>query len=920
MRSASKFRLLLLSSALALAACSQGSEIASPGASDSGTPPGGGGGGGGAAPGTVVPVSGTILTNTTFQSGVTYELEGRVDIGTDGGPTTASTGSGQLSAQAGTSVTLTIEPGAIIVGESGADHLVINRGSRIVAEGTASNPIVFTSKQDIARQTDSDPSNNDGGDAISEWGGLVILGRAPINRCRTAATPGTAQCENIVEGVTNPDALYGGNNPNDDSGILKYVQVRFAGFPLPTAGNELNGITFAGVGKNTIVDYVQVHNNADDGVEFFGGNVNVKHLVLTGNDDDNIDTDNGYQGNIQFVVVKQRANGGDNIVEASSSAPGVTPLSNATVANFSFLGRGGSGAGNPFRLNTGTVGRYINGVVKTPQACMRWESTAGDGVAGFNAANDPTFRSVLFDCAGGVNTSNSDVAAASASVNASGANNTVGLSSLAALFLPGANEAAVTPVNVAALDTFFSPASYIGAFSPTETEDANWATGWTFHLFPEPACPTGTTEVTETALSEKVCRLSGVITSDLRLTRGRRYQIEGRVDIGIDRGAAGTGGDAASLTIESGVTLYGDSGADHVVINRGSQIFSNGTATNPVVFTSLNDLRGAQADPTNAISEWGGLVILGRAPINRCRTAATPGTAACENIVEGVTNPDALYGGDNLDDNSGVVRYTQVKFAGFPLPTAGNELNGITFAGVGRGTTVDHIQVHNNADDGVEFFGGNVNVKHLVLTGNDDDNIDTDNGYQGAIQFVIVTQRSAGGDNIVEASSSAPGVTPLSNATVANFTFVGRSGTGVGNPFRLNTGTVGRYINGVVKTPQACMRWESTAGDGVAGFTAASDTNFTSVLFDCTGGVATSNSDTAAATASVNLAGANNLVGASSLSSVFINGATEAGRPAFDVTTLGSFFTPVTYIGAVRDSSDRWWAGWSCGLESTTPC
>ncbi|RAN38478.1 hypothetical protein HY26_17980, partial [Hyphomonas sp. GM-8P] len=341
------------------AACSQGSSISSPGATDAGTPPGGstGGTGGGTGSGATCPsgftegapvgglttcnVSGAYLTNVTLTNvdGIAYRLSGRVDIGTDVGAEGNIAGSQPA--------VMTIEPGVTIFGESGSDYLVVNRGSQLVADGTASQPIIFTSANDLERQADSDPSNDLGGDAISEWGGLVLLGQAPINRCKDAATPATAQCENIVEGVTNPEAVYGGADTTDNSGVLDYVQVRFAGYAINTQGNELNGITFAGIGSGTRVENIQVHNNSDDGVEFFGGNVNIKNLVLTGNDDDSIDTDNGYSGHIQYAVVVQRANGGDNITEASSVSSSVAPQSNPQISNFTFIGN----RTNAFRLN-----------------------------------------------------------------------------------------------------------------------------------------------------------------------------------------------------------------------------------------------------------------------------------------------------------------------------------------------------------------------------------------------------------------------------------------------------------------------------------------------------------------------------------------------------------------------------------------
>ena len=913
-------------SALALclaAACSQGSNIASPGASSPGTPPTGGGSGGGgggsaatcptgftegAAVGgfTTCNLSGTYLADLTlpFVSGVAYAVDGRVDVGVDVGADGAAAG--------GTAAVLTIEPGVTVFGRSGADYIVVNRGSQIDADGNTANPIVMTSANDLIRRADSDPANDFGGDNIGEWGGLVILGQAPINRCRNAATPATIACDNVIEGVSNPDAVYGGDDATDNSGTLRYVSLRFSGFAIGS-GNELNGISLGGVGSGTTIDYVQVHNSSDDGIEFFGGTVNAKHLVLTGEDDDSLDTDNGYNGSLQYIIVKQRAAGGDNMVEASSVA-GITPASNAKVSNFTFVGDAG---GNAFRLNTGTIGTYVNGVVTETAECFRWEDSAGNGVAGYQAGVDPAFNSVLFDCAAGVETANSDAGAAAASLAAGTDNSTATVNSLAASFFPGPNEAAVTPFDVATLDAFFSPTTYIGAFGPTETATQNWASGWTFGLFPDPTCPTGTTDSGLEIDDQTVCRISGVITDDVRLTRGNIYEVVGRLDVGVDIGADGAAatGDPATLTIESGVTVFGGSGADYIVVNRGSQIFSNGTKESPVVLTSEADVTDTQVNPENAIGEWGGLVILGRAPINRCRNAATPATIACDNVVEGVTNPDAVYGGAEPTDNSGSLRYTLVKHSGFEV-TTGNELNGITLAGVGSGTVVDYVQVHNSSDDGIEFFGGTVNGKHLVLTGEDDDSLDTDNGYNGSLQYIIVKQRAAGGDNMVEASSVA-GITPASNAKVSNFTFIGDAG---GNAFRLNTGTVGTYVNGVVKEVTECFRWETSAGNGVAGYQAGVDPAFNSVLFDCAGGLEVAGSDIGAASAALAAGTDNSTATASTLINTFINGAAESAVTAFDVTGLSSDLEPVDYIGAVENATDTWWQGWSCGLEASDPC
>ena len=931
-----KIRFMLSTAAVALlAACTQGSDIASPGATSSGTAPGGSGGGGGSSGGsgaacptgfaegtpvgglTTCDISGVILTDTTLPAvtGIAYRLNGRVDVGVDTGADGTKSG--------GSAAVLTIEPGVTIFGSSGADHLVVNRGSRIEAAGTQSAPIIFTSSADLGRQADSDPSNDDGGSNIGEWGGVVLLGKAPINRCSTVtAVPGTVDCENAVEGVTNPEAVYGGATADDNTGTLRYVQVRFAGFPV-TPGNELNGISFGGIGTGTTVDYVQVHNNSDDGFEMFGGTVNLKHIVLTGNDDDSLDTDNGWIGSTQFLVISQRDDGGDNGFEASSVSPTVTPASNPKVANFTVVGN----RTNAWKLNTGTIGVYMNGIVNYGAKCMRWQDSAGDGVAGYTAGADPSFHSVEFDCVGGIATdttdhADSDQAAAEAAV-AADANNLVGANSLAARFFPGPNEQGVTPYDSTTESSFFTTANYIGAFSPSETETQNWAAGWTFNLFPDATCPSGTTDSGFTVNDTKVCRLSGTITTDTRLTRGVYYEIDGRVDVGVDTGADGTkaGGVAANLTIEAGVTLFGNDGSDHMVVNRGSKIFANGTATDPVVFTSEADVTDTQADPANSIGEWGGLVLLGKAPINRCSTVtATPGTVDCENAVEGVTNPEAVYGGATADDSTGVLKYVQVKYAGFPV-TPGNELNGISFGGIGTGTEVDYVQVHNNSDDGFEMFGGTVNLKHIVLTGNDDDSLDTDNGWIGSTQYLLIIQRDTGGDNGFEASSVSPTVTPASNPKVSNFTVIGNRT----NAWKVNTGTIGVYMNGVVNYGKECIRWQDSAGDGIAGYTAGADPSFHSVEFDCDGGIATdttdhADSDQAAAEAAVAADPNNTTTVADTLASIFINGSAEAAVTPFDATTVSAFFEPTDHIGAVKDVNDTWWKGWSCGLESSDPC
>jgi len=390
---------------------------------------------------------------------------------------------------------------------------------------------------------------------------------------------------------------------------------------------------------------------------------------------------------------------------------------------------------------------------------------------------------------------------------------------------------------------------------------------------------------------------------------GTVYAINGRVDVGDDRGGNSTAptGQAGVLSIEPGVRLFGSAGLDYVVVNRGSQIIADGTAALPIVFTSRQSVDGSTT--ADSIGQWGGIVILGRAPISNCSApAATPGTATCEAQVEGTS---AFYGGNSATDNSGILRYVRVQHSGFQI-LPNNELNGITLAGVGTGTVVDFIQVHNSSDDGIEWFGGTVNAKHLVLTGEDDDSLDTDVGFAGTIQFVIAVQRAGGGDRIIEASSA--GTAPRSAPKLSNFTFISRAVAGAGDPITLNSSTGYNLSNGIVVaagTAVACVDIDD----------ATTTATFNSVRLAC----GTPFRDDA----NVNAAGAqafftpgtnNSSAHVSTLTGTFINGANEAAVTAFDATTVSAAFTRTTYIGAVRDASDTWYAGWTCGLPGGTTC
>ena len=439
---------------------------------------------------------------------------------------------------------------------------------------------------------------------------------------------------------------------------------------------------------------------------------------------------------------------------------------------------------------------------------------------------------------------------------------------------------------------------------------------------PAASCPQGTADVGTIGIGggttdvRRVCQVSGKIRGALRLQNlaGTIYSLSGKVEVGDDLGAnpsAPNAGQAGVLTLDAGVTLFGASGADFMVVNRGSQLIVDGNATKPVVMTSRNNVVGdVNAD---SIGQWGGLVVLGRAPIADCADAgAVGGTVQCQAPVEGTSG--SIYGGASPNDNSGRLQYLQVRYAGFKVDT-NNELNGITLGGVGSGTIIDHVQVHNSSDDGIEWFGGTVNQKYLVLTGNDDDSFDVDSGYKGATQFAIVVQRSTGGDKVVEGDSTDKPVdaVPRTDWMISNWTFVSNRA----DPYiHLRGGMDAAMYNGTMAAPK-CLDIDTAATVQTTGADEKGPPRFASVYFACATPFVDDSDVTAAQIAAIFNGGANTTAnGTSTLTNLFINGANENAVPFTSVTTLSAFFTNVDDIGAVRDANDNWWRGWTCGLAS----
>lgn len=281
--------------------------------------------------------TGAISSDETWTADKVYVLDGRVYV--ENG------------------ATLTIEAGTIIKGKEGtgtnASALIISKGAKINANGTATQPIIFTSVLDnieIGQNVGTNLDENDAG----KWGGLIILGNAP-----TSAGDGDTQTQ--IEGIpaTATYGQYGGTNANDNSGTLTYVSIRHGG-ALIGAGNEINGLTLGGVGNGTTINNIEVVANLDDGIEFFGGTVDVDNALVGFQGDDGIDIDMNYSGTVDnfFVIGGVSSDEGLEIdgPEGTTYTDGLFTLSNGTIISAT-----GDGSGSEFKSKA--QGTFSNVVI-----------------------------------------------------------------------------------------------------------------------------------------------------------------------------------------------------------------------------------------------------------------------------------------------------------------------------------------------------------------------------------------------------------------------------------------------------------------------------------------------------------------------------------------------------------------------------
>jgi hypothetical protein len=414
---------VLLLGVLSLAACGGDDSSNSPSGPDDSGP---------------VIVTGDITGATTWTADNQYLLRGAVFV------------------RAG--ATLTIQAGTTVYGEkSSLGTLVVARGGQLIAQGSATSPIVFTSDRPV------------GSRARGDWGGVILNGSAPLN------IPGG---EKEGEGDTG---LFGGNDPTDNSGILRYVRVEFAGIEF-SPDNELNGIAFQGVGAGTACDHVQVHFNLDDAYEWFGGTAACKYMVASAAGDDSFDWTDGWTGRGQFWIAQQKGDDADNGFECDNLEGNVdaTPRSNPTIYNVTLIGdpttQYGTQSARGMVLRRGTGAELRNVIVQgfkrvgvyvdqaSYGADKTWQSgelTLGSAIIAGNlqGAIDGPGGGWAFDIDGG----DPEIADA---YNLSSPN-----------FMPSATGIArngLIPVATPPNDGFFESADFIGGMGGTD-----WTQGWT---------------------------------------------------------------------------------------------------------------------------------------------------------------------------------------------------------------------------------------------------------------------------------------------------------------------------------------------------------------------------------------------------------------------------------------------------------
>ena len=788
-----------------------------------------------------------ITTDTVWTSDNTYNLQGQIYV------------------KPGAS--LTIEAGTVVAStptSNGSGSLAVCRGAQIFVNGTSGSPVIMTS-------TNDDMIN--WREACNEWGNLTIMGNGYIGFNEgDASDSGFAGNSTQMEGLTaafpgDPDVVYGGTDDDDDSGSISYLNLRYGGRVVGLT-NELNGLSLGALGRATDISNVEIMNNVDDGIEIWGGTVNIKNASIWNIGDDSVDLDQGYRGQMQNILIVQgystddtQGSGvGDNGFEHDGAENSdAQPRTRGCIYNATFIGQPDGDGATAWRDGAGM--QYRNCIfMDCGEKVVRPDNVDGDGAQGYghngtatfaelwntpattlpavNSVKDAALRYTAQMTDGNVcemrgsvffNNTNYDEADARGVFDA-GNNNvkepaTSPLTSIVRetpVIRGGKLMARViglnpTPVGAASgvLDApapdngFFTAQSYSGAFSP---DTKNWLCGWS---------AASSFGILSTDCSSNEVLVSSDITSDVTWTADNTYNLQGQIYVKP----------GASLTIEAGTVVAStptSNGSGSLAVCRGAQIFVNGTSGSPVIMTSTND---DMINWREACNEWGNLTIMGNGYIGFNEgDASDSGFAGNSTQMEGLTaafpgDPDVVYGGTDDDDDSGSISYLNLRYGGRVVGLT-NELNGLSLGALGRATDISNVEIMNNVDDGIEIWGGTVNIKNASIWNIGDDSVDLDQGYRGQMQNILIvqgystddTQGSGVGDNGFEHDGAENSdAQPRTRGCIYNATFIGQPDGDGATAWRDGAGM--QYRNCIfMDCGEKVVRPDNVDGDGAQGY------------------------------------------------------------------------------------------------------
>jgi len=632
-----------------------------------------------------ITIEGNIMNDYIMYSHKTYLLKGKVYVAPG--------------------VTLHIQPGTVIRGDKNTNAtLIISRGAQIRSMGTVDKPVVFTSNM---------PENlRHKGD----WGGIIILGQSTLNRKGGKA---------VMEGDLNPKyAIYGGDIEDDNSGIIQYTRIEFAGRKIDQA-NEINGLSLAAVGSRTKLDHIQVSYSNDDSFEFYGGTVNAKHLISFKCQDDDFDICYGYRGNLQFGIALRHPRikdfSGSNGIEIDSYASDDNPASindaiktDCKISNFTIV--------SP-KSDVKGVGKMSQGIKIGEKAFIDFHNSV---ILGFNygilVASDISQQGII---SGQSKFENNFFVGSRYPIG-----NSSGLSEKLNNFFVNPNFSNFHYVDFSGpllqdpynlrFPKFFpakeskllrgssfsklgydhhiydSDLSYIGAFKA----ENDWMHRWTNFIATHKQYP----NVTKT--------VSGSINSKTVWDASKTYLLKGIVRVN------------AELIIKEGTVIKGDKATKAtLLIGKNGKLVVNGTKTKPVVFTSNEAVGKRKA------GDWGGVVILNESKVN---------DKFNNELYKSSLNslPGAItFGGKNESFSSGKMSYCRIEFAGAKITAEEN--SALTLAGVSC-FDIDHLQISYSAGNGIKWIGGKSNAKNVISSWNSGDDFRADYGYSGIVRYGVV--------------------------------------------------------------------------------------------------------------------------------------------------------------------------------------